>query len=79
MHFFNFQSKTAWIKREGNPIYKENDLDKWCEFLDKDLSEKRKRDIMLESGHTKKWVLRNTFQNGLRKKVLKLYAKGISV
>ena len=34
---------------------------------------------MLESGHTKKWVVRNTFQNGLRKKVLKLYAKGISV
>lgn len=43
---FNFQSKTAWIERTGNPIYSENDLDKWCEFLNKDLSDKRKEEII---------------------------------
>ena len=43
---FNFQSKTAWIERDGNPIYSENDLDKWCEFLNKDLSDKRKEEII---------------------------------
>ena len=43
---FNFQSKTAWIDRAGNPIYSENDLDKWCEFLNKDLSDKRKEEII---------------------------------
>ena len=43
---FNFKSKTEWINRKGNPIYLENDLDKWCEFLNKDLSDKRKEDIL---------------------------------
>ena len=43
---FNFQSKTAWIKRAGNPIYSENNLEKWCEFLNKDLSDKRKEEII---------------------------------
>lgn len=43
---FNFQSKTAWIERAGNSIYSENDLDKWCEFLNKDLSDKRKEEII---------------------------------
>lgn len=27
---FAFQSKTDWIAREGNPVYAENDLEKWC-------------------------------------------------
>lgn len=43
---FSFQSKTDWIKREDNPVYAENDLEKWCEFLNKDLSDKRKEDIL---------------------------------
>ena len=43
---FGFQSKTAWIERKDNPIYKENDLDKWCDFLNKDLSDKRKEEII---------------------------------
>lgn len=43
---FNFQSKTAWIERVSNPIYSENDLEKWCEFLNKDLSDKRKEEII---------------------------------
>lgn len=43
---FNFQSKTAWIERINNPVYLENDLDKWCEFLNKDLSDKRKEEII---------------------------------
>ena len=43
---FNFQSKTDWLDRAGNPIYSENDLEKWCEFLNKDLSDKRKEEII---------------------------------
>lgn len=43
---FSFQSKTDWIKRAGNPIYSENDLEKWCEFLNKDFSDKRKEEII---------------------------------
>lgn len=48
---FEFKSKTEWIAREGNPIYSENDLEKWCEFLNKDFSDKRKQNIL--NGFTK--------------------------
>ena len=53
---FNFQSKTAWIERDGNPIYSENDLDKWCEFLNKDLSDKRKEEIIKGFNKQKKYL-----------------------
>ena len=53
---FNFQSKTAWIERAGNPIYSENDLDKWCEFLNKDLSDKRKEEIIKSFNKQKKYL-----------------------
>lgn len=44
-YIFNSPSKTAWIEREGNVIYKQNDLEKWCRWLGKDFSDKRKKDI----------------------------------
>ncbi len=43
---FNFKSKTDWINRKDNLVYSENDLDKWCEFLNKDFSEDRKQRIL---------------------------------
>lgn len=43
---FNFSAKTDWIKRKNNPIYKENDLNKWCNYLRKDFSDARKKTIM---------------------------------
>lgn len=51
---FEFKSKTEWIAREGNPVYAENDLEKWCEFLNKDLSDKRKENILKEFEKQKK-------------------------
>ena len=54
---FKFQSKTDWIKRAGNPIYSENDLEKWCEFLNKDLSDKRKEEIIKGFNKQKEYLL----------------------
>lgn len=52
---FHFSSKTKWIQREGHPIYAENDLEKWCEFLNKDLSTKRKIKILDEFENQKEF------------------------
>lgn len=43
---FKFPAKTSWINRKGCPVYKENDLEKWCKFLEKDFSDKRKESII---------------------------------
>lgn len=43
---FNFKSKTEWINRKENPVYLQNNLDKWCDFLNKDLSDERKKRIL---------------------------------
>lgn len=45
-YIFDFPAKTAWINRKNNPIYKENDLEKWCEYLGKDFSDNRKNSIL---------------------------------
>jgi integrase len=45
-YIFNFQCKTAWMNRKDNPIYLENDLEKWCKFLNKDFSDRRKEKIL---------------------------------
>jgi integrase len=45
-YIFAFPCKTAWIDRKGAPIYKENDLEKWCKSLNKDFSDKRKEKIL---------------------------------
>lgn len=45
-YIFSFPAKTSWIERKGNPVYEENDLEKWCEWLGKDFSDKRKQQIL---------------------------------
>ena len=45
-YIFAFPAKTTWIERRDNPIYKENDLEKWCEWLNKDFSDDRKKKIL---------------------------------
>lgn len=54
-YVFSFPAKTAWIERKGDIIYKENNLDKWCEWLDKDFSDKRKNIILEEFDKQKKY------------------------
>lgn len=43
---FAFPAKTAWINRKNNPVYEKNDLEEWCKWLNKDFSEKRKKNIL---------------------------------
>ena len=45
---FSFPSKTEWINREGDRVYLENDLEKWCKCLNKDFSNKRKESIITD-------------------------------
>ncbi len=45
-YIFKFPAKTAWIERENNVIYTQNDLEKWCIWLGKDFSDKRKQSIL---------------------------------
>ena len=52
---FSFPAKTAWIERMNNDIYKENNLEKWCEWLNKDFSDKRKQSILNEFDKQKKY------------------------
>ena len=52
---FSFPAKTAWIERMDNDIYKENNLEKWCEWLNKDFSDKRKQSILNEFDKQKKY------------------------
>lgn len=53
-YIFKFPAKTSWIDRKDNEVYKENDLDKWCQWLNKDFSDKRKQKIIddFKSQHT---------------------------
>ena len=54
-YVFSFPSKTDWINRKDNPVYKENNLESWCEWLKKDLSEKRKKKILSDFDKQKKY------------------------
>jgi integrase len=45
-YVFNIPAKTAWMEREGDKIYAENDLEKWCEYLNKDFTDRRKVNIL---------------------------------
>lgn len=45
-YVFAFPAKTSWIERKGNLIYAENDLEKWCKWLNKDFSDDRKKKIL---------------------------------
>ena len=54
-YIFSFPAKTSWISRYGNEIYKENNLEKWCEFLNKDFSDKRKEKILSDFEKQKRY------------------------
>lgn len=54
-YIFNSLSKTAWIERKGGPIYEENDLEKWCEWLKKDFSDNRKKSIIEDFSKQKEY------------------------
>lgn len=45
---FNFSSKTLWRNRENNPVYKENNIEAWCKHFHKDLSDSRKKKIIMD-------------------------------
>jgi integrase len=47
-YIFSFPCKTAWIERRNNPVYQRNDLEEWCLFLKKHLSDERKNKIIKE-------------------------------
>lgn len=44
-YIFSFTAKTEWINRRNLDVYGENNIERWCETLGKDLSEKRKEKI----------------------------------
>ena len=54
-YIFSFPAKTSWISRYGNEIYKENNLEKWCEFLNKDFSDNRKEKILSDFEKQKRY------------------------
>lgn len=43
---FEYTAKTLWIKRKDDLIYKESDIESWCQKLGKDLSKERKERII---------------------------------
>lgn len=44
-YIFSFAAKTEWINRRNLDVYGENSIERWCETLGKDLSDKRKEKI----------------------------------
>lgn len=45
-YIFNIPSKTEWINRKNCDVYKKNDLESWCKFLNKDFTKARKDKIL---------------------------------
>ena len=54
-YIFEFPAKTSWIQRKGSPVYQENNLEKWCEYLNKDFSDKRKEKILSDFEKQKRY------------------------
>lgn len=44
-YIFSFAAKTEWINRRNLDVYGENSIERWCETLGKDFSDKRKEKI----------------------------------
>lgn len=44
-YIFSFAAKTEWINRRNLDVYGENNIERWCKTLGKDLSDKRKEKI----------------------------------
>ena len=48
--------RQEWINRKENPVYKKNDLELWCKFLNKDFTEGRKKKIQEDFEKQKEYV-----------------------
>lgn len=54
-YIFEYQPKTDWMNRLNDELYNYNNLELWCKFLNKDLSEKRKKKIVEDFQNQRKY------------------------
>lgn len=54
-YIFEYQPKTDWMNRLNDEFYNYNNLELWCKFLNKDLSEKRKKKIVEDFQNQRKY------------------------
>lgn len=55
-YIFQYQPKTEWINRRTLDVYNFNDIEEWCNQLNKDFSDKRKEKILTEFHKQKKYL-----------------------
>lgn len=55
-YIFQYQPKTDWINRRIWDVYDLNDIEEWCNQLNKDFSDKRKEKILTEFHKQKKYL-----------------------
>lgn len=55
-YIFEYQPKTDWMNRLNDELYNYNNLELWCKFLNKDLSEKRKKKIVEDFQNQRKYL-----------------------
>lgn len=55
-YIFQYQPKTEWIDRRIWDVYDFNDIEEWCNQLNKDFSDKRKEKILTEFHKQKKYL-----------------------
>ena len=55
-YIFQYQPKTDWIDRRIWDVYDFNDIEEWCNQLNKDFSDKRKEKILTEFHKQKKYL-----------------------
>lgn len=54
-YIFEYQPKTDWMNRLNDELYNYNNLELWCKFLNKDLSDKRKKKIVEDFQNQRKY------------------------
>lgn len=55
-YIFQYQPKTEWVNRRIWDVYDLNDIEEWCNQLNKDFSDKRKEKILTEFHKQKKYL-----------------------
>jgi integrase len=60
-YIFEYQPKTNWINRQNNKVYNHNNLELWCEFLNKDFSDNRKKKIIEDFKNQKEYATLGKF------------------
>lgn len=55
-YIFQYQPKTEWINRRIWDVYDFNDIEEWCNRLNKDFSDKRKEKILTKFHKQKKYL-----------------------